>query len=128
MTTGVPPETTVWFNPDCSKCRTTEGLLAELGVDATYLEYLRAAPSRSELERIMSLLGTNDPRHIARTSEPRWAELDLDAAPDDRILDALRDNPILIERPIVIVGDRAVIARPPERVFELLDLPQQTNE
>ena len=123
MTTEQPPDTTVWFNPDCSKCRTTQGLLADQGVDATYLEYLQAAPSRSDLERVMSLLGTIDPRTIARRSEPLWAELGLDAATDDRILDALHDNPALIERPIVIVGDRAVIARPPEKVLELLDPP-----
>ena len=124
MRTDKPLDTTtVWFNPECSKCRTTQGLLADHGVDATYLEYLQTAPSRSDLERVMSLLGTDDPRDIARVTEPLWSELDLDVAPDDRIFDALHDNPVLIERPIVIVGDRAVIARPPEKVLEILDPP-----
>lgn len=117
----MPPDTTVWFNPDCSKCRTVQGLLADRGVDASYLEYLQQVPSRSDLERALSMLGTADPRAIARVTEPLWADLGLDAAPDDRILDALLDHPILIERPIVIIGERAVIARPPERVLELID-------
>lgn len=116
-------DVTVWFNPDCSKCRTTQGWLADRGIDATYLEYLEAAPSRSDLERAMSLLGTDDPRDVARVADPLWAALDLDDAPRDRIIDALHENPSLIERPIVVVGDRAVIARPPERLLELLDHP-----
>lgn len=116
-------DTTVWFNPDCSKCRTTQGLLADRGIDATYLEYLDDAPSREDLQQVLTLLGTTDPRDIARRGEQLWAELDLGAASDDRILDALHEHPILIERPIVIVGDRAVIGRPPERVLELIIEP-----
>jgi arsenate reductase len=116
-------ELIVWFNPSCSKCRTTQGLLAERGVDATYLEYLQAAPARAELERVMALLGTDDPLAITRTGEARFAELGLGGADRDVLLDALAANPILIERPVVIRGDRAVVARPPERVLELLDAP-----
>ena len=117
----MPPEATVWFNPACSKCRTAQGLLAERGVDATYTEYLHDTPSRSELERVLSLLGTSDPRTLARVAEPLWDQLGLSTASDAQILDALHDHPALIERPIVIIGDRAVVARPPERVLELLD-------
>jgi len=113
-------EPTVWFNVSCSKCRTTQGLLADRGIDATYLDYLRDPPSRRDLDRVLDLLGTTDPRAIARTGEPLWAELGLDAVPDEDILEAMHRHPILIERPIVIVGDRAVVARPPERVLELL--------
>lgn len=113
-------DTTVWFNPDCSKCRTTQGLLADRGIDATYLKYLDNAPSRAELQHVLTLLGTTDPRDIARRGEQLWAELDLDAASDDRILDMLHEHPILIERPIVIIGNRAIIGRPPERVLELI--------
>lgn len=113
--------TTVWFNPSCSKCRTTQALLAERGVEASYVEYLQTAPTTAELRRVLAMLGTDDPRTIARVNDPLWAELGLDATPDDRILEALHQHPILIERPIVIVGDRAVIARPPSRVLDLLD-------
>lgn len=114
------PEPTVWYNPSCSKCRTAQGILTERGVAADYVDYLHDPPTRAELERVLAMLGTEDPQVIARTGEPRWAELGLDGASGDEILDALAANPILIERPIVIVGDRAVIARPPERVLELL--------
>ena len=111
---------TVWFNPACSKCRTVEGLLADRGVDAEYVRYLDEAPSRADLERVLTLLGTDDPRAILRTGEPVYAELGLDRADRDRLLDAMAAHPILVERPIVIHGDRAVVARPPERVLDLL--------
>ena len=113
---------TVWFNPSCSKCRGARDLLAERGVDATYHEYLREAPSREELERVLGLLGFSDPRQMMRTGEPVYGELGLGgtAVTRDQLLDAMVAHPILIERPIVIRGDRAVIGRPPERLLELL--------
>lgn len=113
-------EPTVWFNADCSKCRSVHAILSERGIDATYVDYLRETPTSSELKRVLLLLGTSDPRAIARTGEDLWDELRLEKASDDEILDALQDNPILIERPIVIVGDRAVVGRPPERVLDLV--------
>ena len=116
-------DVTVWFNARCSKCRTAQGLLQERGVDADYVKYLEQAPSRQELERVLRLLGTDDPTAIARRGENRWKELGLDGASRDEILDAMAANPILIERPIVIRGDRAVVARPPEKVLDLLDAP-----
>ena len=116
-------EPTVWFNAGCSKCRTTHSILSERGISATYVNYLDDTPSRDELERVLSMLRSDDPRTMARTSEPIWSELALDDASGDEILDAMIAHPILIERPIVIVGDRAVIARPPERVLALLDAP-----
>lgn len=113
-------ETTVWFNPSCSKCRGARDLLGEQGVEAQYVEYLRETPSRQELERVMRLLGIDDPRQMMRTREDLYGELGLANASHDELLDAMVANPILIERPIVIRGDRAVIGRPPERVLELL--------
>lgn len=118
-------ETTVYFNPHCSKCRTTQGILAERGVDAEYVRYLDNAPSRQELERVMKLLGIDDPRQMMRTGEAAYKELGLADADRDRLLDAMTTHPVLIERPIVIRGDHAVIARPPERVLELLDADAQ---
>ena len=112
---------TVWFNPSCSKCRTAQGLLAERGVEADYVRYLEQAPTRAELEKVLQLLGTDDPRAITRTGEARYAELGLEGADREALLDALAENPILIERPIAIRGGRAVVARPPERIFDLLD-------
>ena len=114
-------DTTVWFNPSCSKCRGARDLLAERGVDASYVEYLKDAPTREELERVLGLLGFDDPRQMMRTGEAVYEELGL-ASVDDRgaLLDAMVEHPVLIERPIVIRGDRAVIGRPPERLLELL--------
>lgn len=114
-------ETTVFFKPDCTNCQTVEGILKERGVEADYLRYLEQTPSREELERVLRLLGTDDPRAIVREKEPVYEELGLADVGRDDLLDALVANPILIQRPIVIRGDRAIIARPPERVNELLD-------
>ena len=111
---------TVWFNPSCSKCRGTRELLDERGVGATYFRYLEDAPSRAEIERVIGLLGITDPREMMRTGEAVYSELGLASADRDGLIAAMVEHPILIERPIVVIGDRAVIARPPERVFELL--------
>jgi arsenate reductase len=114
-------DTTVWFNPSCSNCRTAQGILQDRGVDADYVRYLDQAPGRDELERVLAMLGTDDPRAIVRDKEPVYDELGLASAGRAELLDAMTAHPVLIQRPIVIHGDRAVIARPPERVLELLD-------
>ena len=111
---------TVWFNPNCSKCRTVQGILAERGVDADYVRYLEQAPTRAELESVLALLGTDDARVILRTGEAVYKELGLAGADRDALLDAIVAHPVLIERPIVIRGERAVIGRPPENVLGLL--------
>jgi arsenate reductase len=111
---------TVWFNPACSKCRTVQGILAESGVDADYVRYLDQAPSRADIEAVLARLGTGDPRSIIRTGEAVYRELGLAGADREALLDAMVAHPILIERPIVIRGDRAVIGRPPENVLDLL--------
>ena len=113
-------DVTVWFNPNCSKCRTVQGILAERGVDADYVRYLEQTPTRAELEAVLGMLGTDDPRAIMRTGEAVYKELDLAGAGRDALLDAMVAHPILIERPIVLRGDRAVIGRPPENVLDLL--------
>jgi len=116
-------DTSVFFNPDCSNCRTAAGILAAQGVEAEYIRYLDNAPTRAELEDVLAKLGTDDPREMVRTKEPVYAELGLESADRDQLLDAMASHPILIQRPIVIHGERAVIARPPERLLELLDRP-----
>jgi arsenate reductase len=114
-------EATFYFNPSCSKCRTVSGILAEREVEAEVVEYLDAPPDRAALERILGLLGTDDPRAILRPEQPLSDELGLEDADRDAILDAIAAHPVLLQRPIVVIGDRAVVARPPERVLELLD-------
>ena len=111
----------VFFNPECSNCRTAAAILEERGVEADYIRYLETSPTRAELEAVLVKLGTDDPRDIVREKEPVYAELGLDSADRDQLLDAMVAHPILIQRPIVIRGDRAVVGRPAERVLELLE-------
>jgi arsenate reductase len=97
-----------------------QGILDEKGIDADYVRYLEQTPSRAEIEAVLAQLGTDDPRAIMRTGEPVYKELGLAGADRDALLDAMVAHPILIERPIVIRGDRAVVGRPPENVLDLL--------
>ncbi len=112
--------TQLYVNPSCSKCRTALSLLAEHGVDAEEVRYLDEPPTMADLEQLMQLLGIPDPRLMIRTGEPVYAELGLGDCGRDELLEAITQHPILLERPILVVGDRAVIARPPQRVLELL--------
>jgi len=114
-------EACLYFNPSCSNCRGARGILEAQGVPVRIVEYLEERPSRAELERLMGMLGIADPRAMMREKEPQYAELGLATAGREALLDAMHDHPILLQRPILVRGDRAVIARPPERVRELLD-------
>ena len=98
-----------------------QGILSERGVDADYVRYLEQVPTREDIERVLQMLGTDDPRSILRTGEDAYKELGLASASRDQLLDAMVANPILIERPIIIRGDKAVVGRPPEKVLEILD-------
>jgi arsenate reductase len=110
----------VLFNPRCSKCRQARDLLAERGIDADLVHYLVDTPSRDEIVRIHRLTGLDDPRAMMRTGEPVYRELGLADADAEQLFDAMASHPILIERPIVVMGGRAVVARPPERLLELV--------
>ncbi len=112
----------LWTNPRCSKSRGAEQLLAERGVTPTVVRYLQTPPSRAEIAHVVGLLG-GDPRVLVRRGEPAYAELGLADADAERLLDALAARPELIERPVAVRGGRAVVARPPERVLELLGDP-----
>ena len=111
----------VYFKPDCSNCQTAEGILRERGIDAQYVRYLEQAPTRQQLEEVLAKLGTDDPRELVRTKEPEYEQLGLAGASRDELLDAMAAHPILIQRPIVISGDKAVVARPPERLLSLFE-------
>jgi arsenate reductase (glutaredoxin) len=117
MTTSV----TVWYNPRCSKCRGAEELLAAHGVVSEQIRYLDDPPSEAEIRRVLRLLGLTDPRGMMRTGEPIYRELGLSGANEDALIAAMAQHPVLIERPIVIRGESAVIARPPELLLDLLD-------
>ena len=105
----------LWHNPRCSKSRAALDLL---GDRATTRRYLEQPPTRAELEDVLVKLGTDDPRVIVRTGEAAYSG--LEDANRDELLDAMVAHPELVERPIAIRGDRAVLGRPPERVLDLL--------
>jgi arsenate reductase len=83
--------------------------------------YLDHPPPRAEITRVLALLGTADPRTLMRTTEPRYRELGLSQASPDELIEAMTRYPELIQRPVVIWADRAVIARPPELLLPLLE-------
>jgi arsenate reductase len=111
----------VWYNPRCSKCRGAEALLAEHGVPAERLFYLDDPPPAAEIRRVLGLLGAADPRVLMRTAEPSYRELGLAGATADELIEAMSRHPELIQRPVVIWPDRAVVARPPELLLPLLE-------
>jgi len=115
----------VWYNPRCSKCRGAGELLAAYGVPAQRVYYLDDPPTRAEIVRVLGLLGAADPRALMRTSEPRYAELGLASATADELIDSMARYPELIERPVVIWADRAIVARPPELLLPLLEAGQK---
>ncbi|MCP4092006.1 MAG: arsenate reductase (glutaredoxin) [Planctomycetes bacterium] len=110
----------VWFNPRCSKSRGLKALLEERGVGADYREYLEQPPTVAELEQLMKSLGTEDALTIMRTKEAAFQEQNLADADTATRLAAIAATPSLMERPILVIGDRAVVARPPERATEIL--------
>ena len=113
-------EPRLYVNDECSKCRSALAILDERAVEAEHVRYLEEPPTIADLQRLMALLAIDDPRQMMRTGEPVYAELGLENASPDQLLEAVTIHPVLLERPIFVVGDRAVIARPPERLLELL--------
>jgi arsenate reductase len=112
---------TIYHNPRCSKSRQTLALLEGKGVTPNVVEYLKTPPSASELKALLKKLGLKA-RDLLRAGEPLYAELglqdqDLD---EEALIAAMAANPILIERPIVVNGNKAAIGRPPENVLAIL--------
>jgi arsenate reductase (glutaredoxin) len=120
--TGMAERVTMWFNPNCSKCRTADSILRERGVDYDQVRYLEKAPSLDELEQVLRMVGSDDPRAIMRTGESVYRELGLGAAQvdRDRLLAAMVEHPILIERPLVETANGVRLCRPQDRVREIL--------
>jgi arsenate reductase len=110
---------TIWHNPRCSKSRQALALLEEAGVDVNIRLYLTDPLSADEISGVLSQLGCA-PREMMRTGEPVYKELGLAQADDAALLAAMVNHPILVERPIILSGTRAVIGRPPERVHEMM--------
>jgi len=107
-------------NPRCSKSRAALEIVRESGIELPVREYLHDPLSIDELRKIVQLLGMR-PIDIVRRGEPQYTALGLsDATPDDEVLRAMAEHPILIERPIVVRDGRAVVGRPAEKVREIL--------
>ncbi|NOZ52471.1 MAG: arsenate reductase (glutaredoxin) [Gammaproteobacteria bacterium] len=114
---------TIYHNPRCSKSRQTLQLIQNSNIKPTIIEYLKTPPSYSELTQILKLLNIS-PKALLRQKEPEYKTLGLDnsALSDEDILTAMIANPSLIERPIVIQNNKAIIGRPPEKVLEILNV------
>jgi len=112
---------TIYHNPRCSKSRATLALLEERGIEPRIVRYLDSPPSAGELARILGLLGLA-PRDLLRRGEAEYRELGLADATlsDEALTRVMVEHPKLIQRPIVVSGERAAIGRPPEAVLEIL--------
>ncbi len=111
----------IYHNRRCSKSRAACQLIAERGVVAEIVDYLTAPPNREELRTLLRLLGMR-PGELVRRGESVFKQHYAGRSlTDDEWLEALLAHPILIERPIVVRGDRAVLGRPPEKVLYLLE-------
>jgi len=112
---------TIYHNPRCSKSRQTLALIEDAGYVPTIVKYLEDPLTASELQTLMTRLGVNDPQEIMRKGEDLYKELGLKTETDPTtLLQAMVENPKLIERPIVVRGKRAIMGRPPENVKALL--------
>jgi len=110
----------IWHNPRCRKSRETLALLQASGKDITIRLYLQDAPSEQDIRDIVEQLGFDTPRDLMRRSESIYKTLCLKDETDPSILvKSMVETPILIERPVVTDGTRAVIGRPPEAVKAL---------
>ncbi len=110
----------LWHNPRCSKSRQALALLEEKGVQADIVKYLDATPDEKSIKSLLGMLGI-EARALMRTKEAIYKELGLKNVEDETaLIKAMSEHPKLIERPILIKGNQAIIGRPPERVLEIL--------
>jgi arsenate reductase len=111
----------IYHNPSCSKSRETLQILENKNLNPMIVEYLDNPPTRQELKKIIEMLGISA-RDLLRTTEQIYADarLDQEALSEDEIIAVICQHPELLQRPIVVSGDRAVIGRPPARVLEII--------
>jgi len=110
----------IYHNPRCSKSRQTLGLLQSKGKNPEVIEYLKNPPSFEELKEIISLLKIK-PLDLIRKKETKFSAYKRKELSDDEWIKVMIKHPKLIERPIVVVENEAVISRPPEKVLELFN-------
>lgn len=113
-------EAVLYHNPRCSKSRAAKQLLEEHGAAFRVVEYLKTPLTRAELAALARKLGRPAAEWVRR-GEQAWQQAGLsEHSSDEELLDAIAAHPVLLERPLLVRGERAVVARPPERVLELL--------
>jgi len=111
---------TLYYNPRCAKCREALCILEDKGIKPEIKEYLKEPPTEKELKTLLSKLGLK-PMDIIRTKEPLFAEKFKGKKHSDaEWIKIMCKNPILIERPIAIEGDKAIVGRPPEKIISIL--------
>ena len=115
------PEIVIYHNARCSKSRSACEIVAGRGIEARIVEYLKTPPSRDQLRAVLQKLRMKASELVRRGEEEYKQHYAGRTLTEDEWLDAMAEHPILIERPIVVRGDRAVVGRPPEKVLELLD-------
>lgn len=113
---------TIYHNPRCSKSRETLILLKTNGVEPQVVLYLDTPPDADTLRTLLGQLGMASARELMRQKEELYKELGLadSALGEDALIQAMVDNPKLIERPIVVANGKARIGRPPEQVLEIV--------
>ncbi len=111
---------TIYHNPKCTKSRGTLALLQAHGVEPKVIEYLKTPPSASELKTLVAKLGIQPEALVRKGEDVYKSDYAGKTLTDAQWIDAMVKHPILIERPIVVSGARAVIGRPPENVNALL--------
>jgi len=110
----------IYHNPRCSKSRQTLALLQEQGVEPEIIEYLKTPPTASELDRVLKLLN-KEPIELMRSGEEEFkAHIKNKTVSRDEAITLMVTYPKMIERPVVINGDKAAVGRPPESVLNIL--------
>jgi arsenate reductase (glutaredoxin) len=112
---------TLYHNPRCSKSRSALQLLEERGLAPSIVRYLETPLNAAQLQALLGKLAIN-PRQLLRTGEDEYKSLGLSdlQLSDAQLIDAMVSQPKLIERPILVVGNKAVVGRPPEKILEIL--------
>lgn len=113
---------TIYHNPRCSKSRQTLQLLEENGIEPEIVEYMKTPYTVAQIEELLDKLGGIEPRALMRTKEAVYkdAGLDDEYLSRDELIDAMAQCPSIVERPIVVKDDKAVLGRPPENILDIL--------
>ena len=111
---------TIWHNPKCSKSREALSILDESGSEKEIVKYLETSPDKQTIQNLLKMLGIT-PRELMRTKEDVYKELKLkDEMDDKKLIEAMAQNPKLIERPVLIKNGKAIIGRPTSIIEEFL--------